>query len=209
MSSHLMQFWRQPMSRKLQYMSFRWASVVMALIHRWRLAACGTNNIVMRPLFWMPEYITLGNDVLIWPGCRIEGLENEWSSPAIHLGDGVTIQQNCHITAAAALHIEAGTAILADAVITDIDHRYDEIGTSVVLQPIKVIPTYIGRNCFIGAGAKILAGTRLGAHCVVGANAVVRGTFPSGSVIVGIPGRIVKQYDESTKSWTTTKSEKA
>lgn len=208
MISRLLRLWNRPMSRKLQYLSFRWALVVMALIYRWRLAACGANNIVMRPLFWMPECISLGNDVLIWPGCRIEGLENEWGKPGIHFGDGVTVQQNCHITAAADLYIEAGTTILAGVVITDIDHRYDEVGTSVALQPIKVISTHIGPNCFIGAGARILAGTRLGAHCVVGANAVVRGTFPPGTVIVGIPGRIVKQYDESTKSWTTAKSER-
>lgn len=208
MSNRLSRFWRQPMSRRLQSLSFRWARIMMALIHRPRLAACGTNNIVMRPLFWMPECISLGNDVLIWPGCRLEGLESESGRAGIHLADGVTIQQNCHITAAASLHIGAGTTILCDAVITDIDHRYDEIGTSVARQPIEVEPTSIGRNCFIGAGAKILAGTRLGEHCIVGANAVVRGTFPPGSVIVGIPGRIVKQYDEATKSWTTVRSQK-
>jgi tetrahydrodipicolinate N-succinyltransferase len=52
----------------------------------------------------------------------------------------------------------------------------------VLYQPITMRKTSIGPNCFIGAGAKILAGTTLGRKCVVGANAVVRGDFPDFSV---------------------------
>lgn len=104
------------------------------------------------------------------------------------------------------LHIQAGSTILANVVITDIDHLYDDFGTSVIKQPIKVQPTSIGRNCFIGVGARILAGTILGEGCVVGANAVVRGTYPAGSVIVGIPGRVIRKYDLDTKCWSSTKS---
>ena len=57
--------------------------------------------------------------------------------------------------------------------------------------------TIIGENCFIGSGAIIQAGTVLGDHCVVRANSVVRGTFQFGSVIVGVPGKIVKKYENS------------
>lgn len=61
--------------------------------------------------------------------------------------------------------------------------------------------TVIGEGCFIGYGSVILPGTVLGKHCVVGANAVVTGTFLDYSVIVGVPGRTVKQYNPDTGKW--------
>ena len=68
-------------------------------------------------------------------------------------------------------------------------------------QPIISKKTYIGEGCFIGYGAVVQAGTILGKHCVIGANAVVRGVYPDYSVIVGVPARIIKCYDTSTKTW--------
>jgi acetyltransferase-like isoleucine patch superfamily enzyme len=153
-------------------------------------------------LFWTPEYVSLGGDVLIWPACRVEGVEIAGRPPPhIAFGDGVTVQQNFHVTAAGELLVGAGTTILFDVMITDIDHRYEEFGARVIDQPMEVTATRIGRNCFIGSGARILAGTALGESCVVGANAVVRGLFPAGSVIAGNPARIIKRYDPALGAW--------
>jgi acetyltransferase-like isoleucine patch superfamily enzyme len=202
MPDRLKRFWRQPLSRKLQYASLLAARIKTRTLYRLRLRSCGRRSCVLRPLFWTPEFVSIGADVLVWPGCRIEALEVD-GQPAPHIAfeDGVTMQQNCHITAAATLRIGAGTTILFDVMITDIDHEYDRVGTRVVDQSIKVRTTQIGRNCFIGSGAKILAGTLLGDSCVVGANAVVRGDFPSGAVIAGNPARIVKRYDSAARAW--------
>lgn len=49
-------------------------------------------------------------------------------------------------------------------------------------------------------------GTILGEQCIVGANAVVRGIFPDYCVIVGVPAKIIKRYNPSTKSWQKTNS---
>jgi acetyltransferase-like isoleucine patch superfamily enzyme len=45
---------------------------------------------------------------------------------------------------------------------------------------------------WLGAGVRVLRGSRLGARVVVGANAVVRGAFEEGVVIAGVPARIIK-----------------
>ena len=58
------------------------------------------------------------------------------------------------------------------------------------LVPAKEI--VIGRNCFIGCNSIILKGTVLGDGCVVGAGSVVSGKFKPGAVIVGNPGREIK-----------------
>ncbi|MNJ54691.1 putative lipopolysaccharide biosynthesis O-acetyl transferase WbbJ [compost metagenome] len=61
--------------------------------------------------------------------------------------------------------------------------------------------TEIGKNCFIGMGARIQAGTILGNGCIVGANSVVRGHFPDYCVLVGAPARVVKRYDPASGQW--------
>ena len=49
----------------------------------------------------------------------------------------------------------------------------------------------IGKNCYIGPGAKIIGGITIGDNCIIGANAVVVKDCPAGSVIAGIPGRVI------------------
>ena len=50
----------------------------------------------------------------------------------------------------------------------------------------------LGDGVVIGAGAKVLGAITIGEGSRVGANAVVVRSVPSGSVVVGVPGEIVK-----------------
>ena len=51
----------------------------------------------------------------------------------------------------------------------------------------------LGNNVVIGTGAKVLGSFTLGDNVQVGANAVVVREVPPNSVVVGVPGRIVRQ----------------
>jgi acetyltransferase-like isoleucine patch superfamily enzyme len=138
--------------------------------------------------------------VRIFPGLRAEA----HGAGQIHIHENVTIEQDFHITAIGDLHVGSGCKILANVMVTDIDHEYRDTTRPVAEQPRVFSETRIGENCFIGMGARIQAGTILGRGCVVGANAVVRGEFPAHSVIVGAPGRIVKRYDPESDTWLRT-----
>ena len=50
----------------------------------------------------------------------------------------------------------------------------------------------LGNNVYVGAGAKILGPITIGDNVVIGANAVVVKDIPSGSLVVGIPAKIIK-----------------
>jgi serine O-acetyltransferase len=50
----------------------------------------------------------------------------------------------------------------------------------------------LGNNVYVGAGAKIIGPIKIGDNVVVGANAVVTKDIPSGSLVVGIPAKIIK-----------------
>lgn len=147
--------------------------------------------------------IFIGKRVRIFPGARIEVIGEEAS---ITFKDNISIGQNLHITSANDLTIGKNTTILENVMITNIDHDYQEIDKHILEQKHIIKETQIGENCFIGYGAVIQAGTILGKQCVVGANSVVRGHYPDYSVIVGVPARIVKRYDEQSSLWRKTNS---
>ena len=56
---------------------------------------------------------------------------------------------------------------------------------------------YIEAGCLIGIGATVLDGVRVGAGSIVGAGSVVTKDVPERSLVVGIPGKVVRQIEES------------
>ena len=51
----------------------------------------------------------------------------------------------------------------------------------------------LGDNIYVGAGAKIIGPIKIGHNVVIGANAVVVKDIPSNSLVVGVPGKIIKR----------------
>ncbi|MCU0861227.1 MAG: gamma carbonic anhydrase family protein [Methanomassiliicoccales archaeon] len=89
----------------------------------------------------------------------------------------------------------------------------------VVLHTAEEHPTMIGKDCTIGHGAiingavigdrciigmnsSVLDGAVIGDDCIVGANAVITGlsVIPSRSVVVGVPGRIIRSDDQNNRA---------
>lgn len=150
------------------------------------------------PIFTLGlKRVSIGKRVRIFPGLRIETHHNG----SIVFEEGISIGQNFHITSAGNLVIGKNTTISGNVFITNIDHNYQVVDQHILNQQMIVKHTSIGSNCFIGYGAAIQAGTVLGKQCIVGAHSVVRGEFPDYSVIVGIPGKLVKQYNAESKQW--------
>jgi carbonic anhydrase/acetyltransferase-like protein (isoleucine patch superfamily) len=55
----------------------------------------------------------------------------------------------------------------------------------------------IGDNSLIGIGAVILNGARIGRNCLIGAKALITEgkEIPDNSLVMGAPGKIVRQLD--------------
>lgn len=105
-----------------------------------------------------------------------------------HIGEGTMIDMNAtlggRVQVGKMCHIGAG-AVLAG-----------------VIEPPSAAPVVIEDNVMIGANAVVLEGVRVGAGSVVAAGAVVTQDVPAGSVVAGIPAKVIKQVDERTKSKT-------
>jgi hypothetical protein len=50
----------------------------------------------------------------------------------------------------------------------------------------------VGPNVWVGVKASILRGAMVGEGSVLAAHTVVRGAVPAGSVVAGVPGRVVR-----------------
>jgi acetyltransferase-like isoleucine patch superfamily enzyme len=94
----------------------------------------------------------------------------------IRIEDRVTISHRVMILT----HTDAGTSPLKD----------EYISTSQA-------PVIIRRGSYIGANVTILEGVEIGESSVVGAGAVVTQSVPAGSVVVGVPARVVRNLAES------------
>jgi phenylacetic acid degradation protein len=63
----------------------------------------------------------------------------------------------------------------------------------------------IGRNCLVGMNAVIMDNAELGDECIVGALSFIKQDekIPSRSLVVGNPGRIIKEVSDQMISWKT------
>jgi len=95
-------------------------------------------------------------------------------------------KEGCYLGCYNGVEIGEGTIIAAGVKIISANHQFDDFRQHVEAPPVR-----IGRNCWLSANAVILPGVQLGDNVIVGAGAVVTKSFPSDSVIVGVPARVI------------------
>ncbi|WP_202902646.1 acyltransferase [Rhizobium mesoamericanum] len=62
-------------------------------------------------------------------------------------------------------------------------------------------PLTIGHGCWIGTGARIVGPLTVGDNAIVAAGAVVVRDVPAGSIVAGIPARVIGQRSLPDKVW--------
>jgi carbonic anhydrase/acetyltransferase-like protein (isoleucine patch superfamily) len=117
--------------------------------------------------------VSLGHEASVWFGAVLRG-DNDW----IHIGAGSNVQDGSII------HVDPGVPVVVGANVT--------IGHGVMLHGCT-----IGDGALIGNRAIVLDGAQIGANCLIAAGALVAPNkiIPPGSVVMGSPGRVVRQVD--------------
>jgi len=118
--------------------------------------------------------VEIGDDVGIWFNAVIRG-DNE----PIRIGDRTNIQEGT------VLHTDPGFPMHVGPNCT--------VGHMAMLHGCT-----IGQGCLIGIGAVILNGARIGEECLIGAGALIGEgkEIPPRSVVLGMPGKVVRQVTE-------------
>ncbi len=112
----------------------------------------------------------------IWYGAVVRG-----DIEKIEIGAATNIQDG------AILHGDPGQPTILEDHVT-VGHR------------AVVHSAYIERGSLIGIGATVLDGVRVGAGSIIGAGAVVTKDVPPRSLVVGIPGKVVRELSEAEVS---------
>ena len=151
---------------------------------RWRvrLDVVPFNNFVLGSNSTIEDFSTINNgvgDVIIGKNTRI-GLSNTIIGP-VTIGNNVILAQNI--------------------VASGLNHGYEDISIPISRQPVNTSPIIIEDEAWIGANAVITAGVTIGKHSIVAAGCVVVKDVPQYSIVGGNPGRILKQYNSTTKVW--------
>lgn len=87
-------------------------------------------------------------------------------------------------------------------IISGLNHNYSDPDKTIISQGVNTSEVIIEDDVWIGANSVILAGITIGKHSVIGAGSVVIRDVPPYSIVVGNPGKIIKQYNFSSQEWT-------
>jgi acetyltransferase-like isoleucine patch superfamily enzyme len=114
-------------------------------------------------------------------------------------GGSITLEDNVYIGPYAILYGHGGLRIGRDSLVAGhcfivaSNHQFSDPTMPVRLQQEKSIGITIGRDVWIGAGAKILDGVTIGDRCIIGAGAVVTTSIDPDMIAMGVPARVTGQ----------------
>lgn len=131
--------------------------------------------------------LTIGEQVFFESGV--------WLTGTGHISIGAGTYLNLGVMVAATDRVEIGDhcMIANGSLITDANHRYDDITQPLTWQGFESKgPTLIGDNCWLGANVVVTSGVTIGERCVIGANAVVTRDIPAYSIAAGNPAKVIR-----------------
>jgi phenylacetic acid degradation protein len=135
----------------------------------------------VHPLAAVTGNVIIGKDCYIGPGAAIRG---DWGE--IILEDGVNLQENCTV------HMFPGKSITLK--------KGAHVGHGAIIHGAN-----LGENCLVGMNSVIMDDAEIGDECIIGALAFVKAEtkIPKRSLVVGNPGKIIKQVSDEMIAWKT------
>ena len=111
----------------------------------------------------------------------------------IDIGSNVAIAEFAYIGGAGGVKIGNDTIIGQYFSVHPENHHFKDTSILIRMQGTYRNGIEIGCNCWIGSKVTILDGVKIGNNCVIAAGSVVNSSFPSGSLIGGVPARLIKK----------------
>lgn len=133
-----------------------------------------TGQVFVAPSADVIGKVRLGDGSSVWFGAVLRG-DNDW----IIVGEGSNVQDGTIV------HTDPGLPVVIGRDVT--------VGHGVMLHGCE-----IGDGSLIGNRAVVLDGARIGPRCLIAAGALVTPNMqvPEGSVVMGAPGKVVRQLAE-------------
>lgn len=141
---------------------------------------------------WTDRGIVLGANVSLGEYCTILNAFNAFAKAGVvRFGDNVGIGGYSYICCSSLVEIGSNTIVGQYFSIHPENHLFGDRDCLIRLQGVSALGVVVGENTWIGAKVTILDGVTLGEGCVVAAGAVVNKSFGAGSIIGGVPARLL------------------
>ena len=141
--------------------------------------------------YWIADNAVVTGDVILKAGASV------WFGVTVRGdNDPITIGENTNIQDGSVLHSDPGEPLT--------------IGDNVTVGHMAMLHSCtIGDNTLIGIGAVVLGRAVIGKNCMIGANALITEgkVIPDGSLVMGQPGKVVRQLDEAQIAALTASAE--
>jgi carbonic anhydrase/acetyltransferase-like protein (isoleucine patch superfamily) len=150
--------------------------------HGWETTMQTIRDFYIAPGVVVTGDVVLSAGVNLWFGCVVRG-----DLARITLGPRVNLQDGCIVH-------------------TDYDQPLDVEEGVVVGHRAVLHGRFIGRDSLIGIGALLLSGCEIGSECIIAAGALVteKRRIPPRSLVMGVPGRVVREVTDEDLARTHT-----
>jgi acetyltransferase-like isoleucine patch superfamily enzyme len=147
------------------------------------------------------EDVEFGENVVVHPftnlyGCTIG--DNTRIGPYVEIQRGAVIGANCKIQSHTFIcdGVTIEDEVFVGHGVTFVNDRRpratNEHGELQTPADWQLERTVVGRGASLGSGAVVLGGIEIGARALVGAGAVVSGDVEPGTVVAGVPARLLR-----------------
>ena len=149
------------------------------------------------------KHLKYGTGLTMGYGCRFD-LDGKGMTLAI--GKNCKMNDRVHIVAHESVTIGDDVLMASNIFISDTSHGDYGDNPSDPMQapdnrPLETHAVNIGNRVWIGEGVCVLPGVELEDGCIVGANSVVTKSFPSNTVLAGVPARAIKRWNRISGTW--------
>ncbi|MGB3159722.1 MAG: DapH/DapD/GlmU-related protein [Carnobacterium sp.] len=123
------------------------------------------------------------------------------------IGLNCEIGDSVHIVAHERVIIGDNVLIASKVFISDTNHgsysgnKPSSPKTPPNRRPLVTKPILIGNNVWIGENVCVLPGVTIGDGCIIGANSVVNKNIPDNCIAVGVPAKVIKEFNDKKKLW--------
>jgi acetyltransferase-like isoleucine patch superfamily enzyme len=131
--------------------------------------------------------VRIGRRCELRDGCVLKTTEGE-----IELGEQCFMSYGCVLHATERVVMEDRVAIGERVTLVDSGHETDGTDLHWAVQGVPTAPVVIGANTLVFANVVATMGAHVGANSQVAAGALVRDEHPPGSLLAGVPARVVR-----------------
>ncbi|BBI32094.1 acyltransferase [Cohnella abietis] len=132
------------------------------------------------------QALRCGDNVLVGRGVEIRYPER------LVIGSNVSIHKQCYLDAFGGIEIENDVSIAHQTSLISFEHTWNDEALPIRDNPIVTGKIHIRNDVWIGCGCRILSGVEVSGRSVVAAGSVVTRSVSAGTVVGGIPAKLIK-----------------